>query len=107
MKRYTASTLPVIVLLTGFVLGPVALQAKDHGCSTVTAAGNWAFSDTGSIIGLGPFGAIGTFTLDAAGNVSGEQTNSVNGKIPPDHLKFAGTYTVNSDCTGTASNLDV
>src|SRR5262249_6900854 len=104
MKRDTISTMLAIGFLAGFVVSPATVQAKDHGCSTVTAAGNWAFSDTGSVIGLGPFAAIGTFALDAAGNVVGEQTNSVNGNIA--HLTFGGPYTVNADCTGSA-NLDV
>jgi len=104
MKRHNVSTMLTIVFLAGFI-SSAPLQATDHGCSTTTAAGNWGFTDTGSIVGLGPFGAIGTFTLDAAGNVVGEQTNSVNGSIS--RLTFTGTYTVNSDCTGTASNLEV
>src|SRR5262249_27488065 len=105
MKHHTISTLLATFFLAILVISPVALQAKDHGCSTTLTAGDWAFTDTGSIVGLGPFGAIGTFTLDAAGNVVGEQTNSVNGSLS--HLTFSGTYTVDSDCTGTASNLDV
>ena len=104
MKRHTISTLLAIVLLASLVVSRSAV-ARDHGCSTTLTAGDWAFTDIGSIVGLGPFGAIGTFTLDAAGNVVGEQTNSVNGNVS--HLTFSGTYTVNSDCTGTASNLDV
>jgi hypothetical protein len=97
------STPLAIVFLASLIVSRSAV-AKDHGCSTALTAGDWAFTDTGSIIGLGPFGAIGTFTLDAAGNVIGEQTNSVNGSIA--HLTFSGTYTVNTDCTGTA-NIDV
>jgi hypothetical protein len=104
MKRHTASTLLTIVFLTGFIVSSAPLQAKDHGCSTAITAGDWGFTDTGSIIGLGPFGAIGTFTLDAAGNVVGEQTNSVNGSVS--HLTFTGSYTVNSDCAGS-TDLDV
>src|SRR5215831_10287587 len=110
MKHHTISTLLATFFLAILVIGPAALQARDHGCSTTLTAGDWAFTDTGSIVGLGPsgaiapFGAIGAFTLDAAGNVVGEQTNSVGGNIA--HLTFAGPYTVNADCTGSA-NLDV
>jgi hypothetical protein len=105
MKRYIVSVVPVLALLGILIASSASAQTKDHhGCSTVTTAGNWAFTDSGSVVGLGPFGAIGTFTLDAAGNVIGEQTNSVNGSVS--RLTFSGPYTVNSDCTGS-TNLDV
>jgi len=102
MKRHAISTLLATVFLVSLIASPSAV-AKDPGCSTSVTAGNWGFSDTGSVVGLGPFAAIGTFTLDAAGNVVGEQTNSVNGSVS--HLTFTGPYTVNADCTGSA-NLD-
>jgi len=105
MKRHTASTMLTIVFLANLVVSSGTLQAKDHqGCSTVVTAGKWAFTDTGSVVGIGPFGAIGTFTLDSAGNVVGEQTNGVNGNIA--RQTFTGSFTLNSDCTGAAI-LDV
>src|SRR3974377_2198235 len=105
MKHRTISTKLVIVFIAGLFVGVETLEAKDNrGCSTAATAGDWAFTDTGSIIGIGPFGAIGTFTLDEAGNVVGEQTNSVNGNVS--RLTFSGPYTVNADCTGS-SNLDI
>jgi hypothetical protein len=43
---------------------------------------------------------VGIFTLDASGNVTnGKATSSLNGAIADE--TFSGTYTVNSDCTGT------
>jgi len=105
MKHRTASTIPVIVLLAGFVVCPATLQAKDHKkCSIESTAGDWAFTDIGSVIGVGPFAAIGTFTLDGEGSVVGEQTNSVGGNVA--RLTFSGTYTVNDDCAGVAA-IDV
>jgi hypothetical protein len=79
-------------------------RADDVGCSLVRAAGNWSFSDSGTVFlaaGLAvPRVAAGRFTLDHAGNLGkGVATSSLNGTIAAE--AFSGTYTVNSDCTGT------
>ena len=66
------------------------------------SAGNYAFTDNGTVIGVGPRTAVGVFTLDGAGNlINGVATSSLNGSIAQE--TFSGTYTVNSDCTGTGS----
>ena len=70
------------------------------GCSIETAAGNWAFTDTGTVVGIGPRDAVGAFKLDGAGNLlDGVATSSLNGSVADE--TFFGTYTVNSNCTGT------
>ena len=79
-------------------------RAEDGGCSLARAAGNWSFSDSGTVFlaaGLGvPRVAAGRFTLDNAGNVRNcVATSSLNGTIATEAC--SGTYTVNSDCTGT------
>jgi len=71
-------------------------------CSLSLAAGSWAFTDSGTVIGIGPRIAVGTFTLDSAGNVlKGVATASFNGLI--ENETFSGTYTVDADCNGTIS----
>jgi hypothetical protein len=60
------------------------------------------YSWTGTIIlptGAIPAAAVGTFTADAAGDLSGTQTSSLGGVVAQDMVK--GTVTVNSDCTAT------
>ena len=42
---------------------------------------------------------VGTFTVDANGNLSGTQTGSMGGQIGK--TTFKGTLTMNPDCTGT------
>jgi hypothetical protein len=76
-------------------------QAKrpHHGCSNATVAGTWASTNTGSLIDIGPVAATAITTFDGKGNLSGSQTRSVNGDVADE--TFTGTYTVNSDCTGT------
>ena len=45
--------------------------------------------------------AVGSFTQDAAGNITGAQTRSLAGAIAQETI--AGTVTVNPDCTATAT----
>jgi len=80
------------------------LQAEYKHCSTAKAAGDWAYTYTGSIMtqsGLLPAAAVGRFHQDAAGNVSGSQTRSVAGNSAAEDI--SGTVTVNADCTAVGS----
>ena len=79
---------------------PVVQADASRACSTETVAGNWAFTDTGTVVGIGPRAAVGIFTLDTEGNLqNGLATSSLNGSVAGE--TFSGTYTVNSNCTGT------
>jgi len=101
MKFSAVRTQLVITLTVGFILSlaPFA-HAEDHECSLAQAAGKWSFTDNGTVLGVGLRVAVGTLTLDSAGNVSnGEITSSLNGTITSETA--SGTYTVNPDCTGT------
>lgn len=101
MKCSTSPAQLVITLTVGLIvsLAPFA-HADDHECSLARAAGNWSFTDNGTIIGLGSRVAVGTLTLDSAGNVpNAVVTSNLNGTITSETA--SGTYTVNPDCTGT------
>jgi hypothetical protein len=77
-------------------------QTEEHGCSLTRSEGKWSFTDNGTVVGVGPRTAVGIFTLDGAGNlINGVATSSLNGSVAAE--TFSGTYTVNSDCTGTGS----
>jgi hypothetical protein len=95
--------LAISLLLT--ITGPA--QAEGPPCSLSRAAADWTFTDNGTVIGVGPRAALGKFTLTAAGNLltgnllNGVATSSLNGVVAEE--AFYGTYTVNSDCTGTLS----
>src|SRR5258708_28622725 len=101
-------TITRTLLGTIFAIGLIASMATPAyaggpPCSLARAAGNWAFTDSGTVVGIGPRTAVGTLTLDAAGNLSnGVATSSLNGAIANE--TFSGTYKVNPDCTGTASD---
>jgi hypothetical protein len=102
MKRNIVPTTSVIVFVATLVLGAAApAQAGDAACSFARAAGTYGVSDSGTVVGIGPRAAVALLTLDAAGNIKGKVTASLNGSVT--HTTLSGTYTVNPDCTGTTS----
>lgn len=104
MKTSNVTKTFTIAAVTALVLGiaPTA-KAADKGCSAVTLMGTFSRHDTGTVLaspgGTGPVAFVGTFTFDGSGNVTGATTGSSFGTIGTGTQK--GTYTVNSDCTGT------
>jgi len=76
---------------------------SERTCSNATLKGHYAFTESGSILEIGPVAVAGVFVADGKGNISANDTVSLNGEIRPEHdLIF--TYQVNPDCTGTASS---
>jgi hypothetical protein len=90
----------IFAILTLSLLS-VAPSLHAAACSNATAAGKWGFSTNGTLIGLGPVGAVGSFNQDVAGNLVGAQTRSLNGGVADETL--TGNVTVNPDCTGAAT----
>jgi hypothetical protein len=71
-------------------------------------AGKWGYTYTGTILLPTPTGtvsipvaAVGRFTSDADGNISGTQTRSNGGVSAQETL--TGKVTVNADCTATGN----
>jgi hypothetical protein len=93
--RVVASLFAVALILS------MAASAHAAGpCSLARAAGHWSFTDNGTVVGVGPRTAVGVWTLDGNGNLlNGVAASSLNGSVANE--TFSGTYTVNSDCTGT------
>jgi len=91
--------LTLLACVPGLTITAAAQHHSDRHCSLAGAAGKWAFTITGSIPAIGPVGAVGKFSQDASGNVTGTETRSLNGDIADETL--TGTATVNSDCSGT------
>ena len=86
-----------------------SVQAQDEGddrggspgnCSLGTLNGSYGDTISGTIVGFGPIAAIGVTNFDGNGHFTGTDTVNINGSggIPE---TSTGTYTVNSDCTGT------
>jgi len=88
-------------------LRKVALQ---NGCTVATLMGSFSLASSGAFVTGGTsagnfnnaasFQVMGRFTADGLGNLTSEapsiSSNVTGGSI-------LGTYTVNSDCTGTAT----
>ena len=102
MRRYLAPMTLLFVLSVTLALTVAApAQAEDAACSAVRAAGTYGVSDSGTVVGIGPRAAVALLTLDAAGNIKGKVTASLNGSVTNGTL--SGTFTVNPDCTGTTT----
>lgn len=102
MKPQTALTGIVILFLLGFAA--MATAQGNRGCSYDRVAGEWGYTKTGTIIlptGPAPFASVGKFALGADASLSGTNDGSVGGGVSKDVL--AGSFTLNSDCTGTAT----
>jgi len=100
MKYNFARTGLAFVFAVTLVMSAAAPAHAGGPCSLSRAAGTWGFTDSGTVVGVGPRLAVGILTLDSAGNVlNGAATSSLNGAIASE--TFSGTYTVNPDCTGT------
>ena len=102
-KKSTRNIRLTTLVLIGLVTF-VGSTATAHGttkCMLAGIAGDWGFSDTGSVPGIGPRIAVGRFTLDSQGNVlNGTATVNLNGAISSE--TFSGTATLHADCTGSA-----
>jgi hypothetical protein len=106
-RRITPSVFLTICLALVFSVALVPLQAEASHCSTAAAAGKWAHTYTGTIFtqnGPLPAAAVGHFSSDAAGKITGSQSRSVAGNAGFEDL--SGTVSVNKDCSGTAT-IDV
>jgi hypothetical protein len=99
-KTFTIAAIAALVV----AIAPTA-NAADKGCSTFNLLGTFSRSDTGTVLmapaaaAVGPIAVVGTFTFDGAGKITGATVTSQNGNIGQGTQ--TGTYTVNSDCTGT------
>ncbi len=89
-------------LTVALAVAPAA-NAQYNGCSNASLRGTFAQTGSGVITSppdqAGPFANVGTLYFDGNGSVTGALTISQNGASA--QATETGTYTVNSDCTGT------
>jgi hypothetical protein len=104
MKHSTIRKTFTMAAVTALALAilPTA-KADNKGCSNATLRGSYAQTGSGVITAppdqAGPFANVGTLVFDGNGNLTGTLVVSSNGSSSP--ATETGTYTVNSDCTGT------
>jgi len=95
---------PISFFLGITLLVLFASHAQATQCSLNGTAGKYGFTLTGAVItqaGAIPIAAVGRANLDASGNATGSESRSVGGGFADE--TFTGSYTVNADCTGTAT----
>jgi hypothetical protein len=103
MKRSTIAKNFALAAVAALALAvsPTA-TASDKGCSNATLVGTYAQIGSGVITAppdqAGPFANAGTLVFDGKGGLTGALVVSSGTSTP---VTETGTYTVNSDCTGT------
>src|SRR5215468_945237 len=87
----------------GLALLTSAHLVAAHECTVSDAAGRYGYTNSGTIVTppVGPFTAVGHVTLNETGTFSGAQTTSIAGNLFEETIQ--GTFTVNPDCTGSAT----
>jgi len=89
-----------IIDTTSGVAGGFGLDQGVVTCGLTGKKATFAANLSGKIPNTGPIAYVAQVILDGKGNVSGSGTFDVNGTIVTASIK--GTYTEDSDCTGTA-----
>lgn len=95
-KRVTLSIIALAAL--GLVTSSAAYAAAPQ-CSNATLKGHYSATITGTLGGA-PFAELDLVTSTGNGTFTGSGTASENGVIST--VEFTATYTINSDCTGSA-----
>jgi hypothetical protein len=95
------------VLIGRFTVQPVV--RAQGGCTNATLTGAYAHAMNGFFYysdgSQGVFAAAARTVADGNGGFTGTETVNFDG-TPQKAQAYTGTYTVNSDCTGTASFKD-
>jgi|GEM_PF-3479884 hypothetical protein len=98
----TTLLLSALLLTLASACGGSSKANAQGGFSLASVKGSYAGLFTGKIQtsgGLLPFLGTGVFTADGAGNLSGDETYTVNGA--PCSATVQGTYQVNADGSGS------
>jgi hypothetical protein len=103
MKRSTIAKTLTMAAVTALALAiSPAAKASDKGCTNATLRGSYAQTGSGVITAppdqAGPFANVGTLIFDGNGGLTGTLVVSSG---TSSQATETGTYTVNSDCTGT------
>jgi hypothetical protein len=102
------SIAPVVFLLSVilFSASPRSnAQTVTHTCTNASIVGTYGYSISGWVVSNGfvPFAAAGSLTSDGNGKFTGTDSATEGTTVS---RTLTGTYTVNTDCTGTAAFTD-
>jgi hypothetical protein len=103
MKRTTIAKTFTAIAVFALAIAPTA-KAEDKGCSNNTLRGTYAYTSTGTVVAppqiAGQAAEVGTQSFNGGGATTVTATLSSNGNFVQFN-NVTGTYSVNSDCTGT------
>jgi hypothetical protein len=86
---------------SGHVESSVAVAQGTATCTDLGVKHTYSMEFTGTVLSRGQVAMAGQLSLNGTGSIKGTATLSLNGTIDSG-LAVTGTYTINSDCTGTA-----
>jgi len=107
MKKQLVTHAAALVMMTLAVLGSGYAQSNSNACNNKLIAGNYGFTVQGTKLGgagpTGPQVGVAMTQFDGKGGLSQIDTVTIDGEVVADwtHTRATGTYSVNSDCTGT------
>jgi hypothetical protein len=98
----------ISLFLLTLALAASSTPTAHASCSNMTLKGTWANALHGLVYppdGSAPLALAGIVktTYDGKGNFTQVDAVGINGNIAPGWRPGTGTYSVNSDCTGTAT----
>ena len=99
-----AVTIIGMILVLGVAIPSARAEDDNHECSNASLQGSYGFRLQGTIFAEGLNGGVGVITFDGNGNWANTGT-FVNQTRGVSRASGIGTYTVNSDCTGTIPGL--
>ncbi|HEY1805152.1 MAG TPA: hypothetical protein VGG45_11825 [Terracidiphilus sp.] len=105
MNKKLTQTVVAIAMLALAALAPASASAS--ACTNKILAGAYGFTIQGTKLGgigfLGQQVGVAMATFDGNGNFTQIDSVTIAGNVVSDftHTPAAGTYTVNSDCTGS------
>jgi len=106
MKRNLVSTATLAAIGLALLV-TIAAPAQAAQCSLANVAGSYGYTANGFIAiapgSVVPVAAAGMITFDGTGHVTGTQTRVLAGNSLDE--TYSGTYSVNSNCTGTFAVL--
>ncbi len=102
-KKLWIATLFMVAAAGLFLVKPRPVKAQS-GCDATSLSGAFGYALTGAVYdqsgNLYYLAANGRLSADGNGALTGADTLSLDGSIVK--RKYTGTYTLNSDCTGSA-----
>jgi hypothetical protein len=100
----SALSTALTMVLTAAALSAVTtapVMGQTSGCTLAAVKGSYGLVANGTILGVGPFAAAGILTTNGAGSFAYSFTQNVNGVVSSGTVP--GTYTLDSNCSGTAT----